>query len=286
MNELFSNEPNELKFYCRVKTSLIDPEEMPVARLIVGEVIKELPVRRVTQGVYAVPVNNTDIQTKNASVEFSYSLPDYGDIVDSQSFEIARRLVSYDEMQQVLTPELTYENYSEVERTVRGVIEAHCRQSFNYWYGTNTAVGNDGIIMLPQHLDRLEYVEKKLSAINSYHISFSDDGYEVTADGMAIQNIECLEQQKYMQAKARQSDYLIRGQWGYKSVPTPVKQAAALIVQNKLCPSGSWHENYIDNLRSDNMRVQFNPSSYDDSTGVYDADQLLSMYRNMTLGAI
>ena len=286
MNELFSNEPNELKFYCRVKTSLIDPEDAPTAQLIVGEVVKELPVRRVTQGVYAVPVNNSDIQTKNASVEFSYVLPDYGNIVDSQSFEIARRLVSYDEMQEILSPELSYKDYSEVERTVRGVIEAHCRQSFNYWYGTNTAIGNDGIIMLPQYLDRLEYVEKKLSAIDSYHISFSDDGYEVTPDGMAIQNIECLEQQKYMQAKARQSDYLIRGQWGYKSVPTPVKQAAALIVQNKLCPSGSWHENYIDNLRSDNMRVQFNPSSYDDSTGVYDADQLLSMYRNMTLGAI
>lgn len=286
MNELFSNEPNELKFYCRVKTALIDPDETPVAKLIVNEVEKDLPVRRVTQGVYAVPVNNSDIQTKNASVEFNYSLPDYGDIVDSQSFEIARRLVSYDEMQEVLSPDLTYNDYSEVERTVRGIVEAHCRQSFNYWYGTNTAIGNDGIILLPQHLDRLEYVEKKLSAIDSYHISFSDDGYEVTADGMAIQNIECLEQQKYMQAKARQSDYLIRGQWGYKSVPTPVKQAAALIVQNKLCPSGSWHENYIDNLRSDNMRVQFNPSSYDDSTGVYDADQLLSMYRNMTLGAI
>lgn len=286
MNELFSNEPNELKFYCRVKTSLIDPDEIPTAKLIVGAVEKALPVRRVTQGVYAVPVNNSDIQTKNASIEFNYNLADYGDILDSQSFEIARRLVSYDEMQEILSPELEYKDYSEVERTVRGVVEAHCRQSFNYWYGTATAVGNDGIILLPQYLDRLEYVEKKLSAINSYQISFSEDGYEVTADGMAINNIECIEQQKYMQARARQSDYLIRGQWGYRSVPTPVKQAAALIIQNKLCPSGSWHENYIDNLRSDNMRVQFNPSSYDDSTGVYDADVLLSMYRNMTLGAI
>lgn len=286
MNELFSNEPNELKFYCRVKTALVDPDELPVATLFVAEIEKPLTVRRVTEGVYAVPVNNSDIKTKNAKVVFRYTLPDYGDITDSQSFEVARRLVSYDEMTDILTPDLSYKDYSEVERTVRGVVEAHCRQSFNYWYGTATAVGNDGIILLPQYLDRLEYVEKRLSAIDSYHISFSDDGYNVTPDGMAIQNIECLEQQKYMQATARQSDYMIRGQWGYDAVPVPVKQAAALIIQNKLCPSGSWHENYIDNLRSDNMRVQFNPSSYDDSTGVYDADLLLSMYRNMTLGAI
>ena len=286
MNELFSNEPNELKFYCRVKTSLVDPDVLPTATLSVADVEKPLTVKRVTDGVYSVPVNNSDIETKNASVEFRYTLPDYGEIVDRQSFEVARRLVSYDEMCEILTPDLSYKDYSEVERTVRGVVEAHCRQSFNYWYGSNIAVGNDGIIMLPQHLDRLEYVEKRLSEVNSYHISFTDDGYEVTQDGMAIQNIECIEQQKYMQAHARQSDYLIRGQWGYASVPGPVKQAAALIIQNKLCPSGAWHENYVDNLRSDNMRIQFNPSSYDDSTGVYDADNLLSMYRNMTMGAI
>ena len=61
---------------------------------------------------------------------------------------------------------------------------------------------------------------------------------------------------------------------------------AMMIIQNKLCPSGSWHENYIDNLRSDNMRIQYNPASYDDSTGIYDADKLLGQYRNITMGAI
>lgn len=286
MNELLSNEPNELKFFCRVKTALVDPEELPTAILFVGDLEKALTVKRLNEGVYTASVNSSDIKGKSARVEFRYALPDYGEIVDSQKYEVSRRIVSYDEMVGVLTPELNYKDYVEIERTARGMIQAHCRQKFNYWYGTDVATGNDGIILLPQYLDKLEYVEKRLSEIDAYHISFSDDGYQIAADGMAIQNIECLEQQKYMKATPRQSDYAIRGQWGYESLPTDIKQAAMLIIQNKLCPSAAWHENYVDNLRSDNMRIQFNPSSYDDSTGVYDADVLLSGYRNITMGAI
>lgn len=286
MNELYSNEANELRFYCRVKTSLVNPDGTPTATLIVADNAIPLTVRQISTGVYTVPVRSDDIQTKNARVEFKYTLPDHGEVTDSQRYEISRRIVSYDEMVEVLSDDLKYNEYAEIERTARGMIESHCRQSFNYWYGPNIATGNDGIIMLPQHLEKLEYVEKRMSEVNAYHISFADDGYEVTADGMAIQNIECLEQQQYMKASPRQSDYLIRGQWGYESLPMPIKQAATLLIQNKLCPSGMWHENYIDNLRSDNMRIQYNPASYEDSTGNYDADKLLAGYRNITMGAI
>lgn len=286
MNELYSNEPNELRFYCRVRTALVDPITTPVATLFVNDEEIMLTPRQINTGVYAVPVRSEDIQGRNARVEFMYELEDHGIVVDSQKYEVSRRVVSYDEMVEVLSDDLEYKNYAEIERTARGIIEAHCRQPFNYWYGSRIAVGNDGFIMLPQHLERLEYVEKKLSEVQAYHISFSDDGYEVTEDGMAIQNIECIEQQKYMKASPRQSDYMIRGQWGYESVPMPVKQAAIMIIQNKLCPSGAWHENYVDNLRSDNMRIQYNPASYDDSTGIYDADVLLRGYRNITMGAI
>lgn len=286
MNELFSNEPNELKFYCRVKTSLVDPEGTPTATLVVADKSVPLTVRQVSTGVYAVPVKNSDIQTRNARVEFRYMLPDHGEVVDSQKYEISRRIVSYDEMVDVLSEDMQYRDYAEIERTARGIIESHCRQSFSYWYGSNIATGNDGIIMLPQYLEKLEYVEKRMSEVDVYQISFSEDGYGVTSDGLAIQNIECLEQQKYMSATPRQSDYMIRGQWGYETLPMPIKQAAMLIIQNKLCPSGTWHENYIDNLRSDNMRIQYNPDSYDDSTGIYDADLLLADYRNITMGAI
>lgn len=286
MNEIFSNEANELRFYCRVRTALVDPITDPTAILYVGtEVIPLNPVQ-INTGVYSVPVRSDDIKGRNARVEFKYQLPDHGVVTDSQKYEVSRRIVSYDEMVEVLSDDLQYKNYAEIERTARGVIESHCKQPFSYWYGSATAAGNDGFIMLPQHLDKLEYVEKKLSEVKAYHISFADDGYEVNQDGMSIQNIECLEQQKYMKASPRQSDYMIRGQWGYESVPMRVKQAAILIVQNKLCPSGSWHENYIDNLRSDNMRIQYNPASYDDSTGIYDADVLLADYRNIMMGAV
>lgn len=286
MNEIYSNEANELKFYCRVKTNLVEPEEMPMATLILPDREVPLSVREDAKGVYSVPVRSQDVQTKAARVEFRYSLPDHGEIIETQRYEITRRLISYDEMVEVLSEDLKYKEYTEIERTARGVIEAHCRQPFNYWFGSNIVVGNDGVIMMPQYLDRLEYVEKRLSEVDVYHISFPGDGFEITAGGMAVQNIECLEQQKYMSARPRQSDYLVKGQWGYETVPMPVKQAAMLIVQNKLCPSGTWHENYIDNLRSDNMRIQYNPASYDDSTGIYDADLLLADYRNITMGAI
>lgn len=286
MNELYSNEANELRFYCRVRTELVTPEVNPTATLFVGDETIPLSASEINTGVYAVPVRSSDIQGRNARVEFKYQLPIHGEVIDSQKYEVSRRIVSYDEMVEVLSNDLEYKSYTEIERTARGIIESHCKQPFNYWYGTATAVGNDGLIMLPQHLDKLEYVEKKLAEVQAYHISFSDDGYEVTQDGMSIQNVECLEQQKYMKASPRQSDYMIRGQWGYESVPMRVKQAAILIIQNKLCPSGAWHENYIDNLRSDNMRIQYNPASYDDSTGIYDADVLLGDYRNIMMGVV
>lgn len=285
MNELFSNEPNKLFFYCRNRGTLVSPTDLPTAVLVIDDVIKELSVNEEQTGQYSVIIDSDDLTDRYAEVHFTYSLDGYGTITDKQRFEIARRIVSYDEVL-TMVQNITYQQYEELERTVRGIIEVYCKQKFNYWYGIRRVRGNDGIIMLPQYIDKLDGITRQIESIDLYKMSFSDDGYHINDNGFAIENDRTLELRKSIHGKLKEAEYGVIGQWGYMSVPTEVQQAAAALITQKLCPDSVYHERYVDGIRNENMNVKFNPKTYANSTGNYDADKLLAPYKINHMGVV
>lgn len=286
MNELFSNEANRLYFYCRSRGVLVDPEEAPQAKLIFDHVTeKDLDVVRDTQGVYYVVIDSNDVISRFTEVHFLYELEGYGLIIDKQKFEVSRRIVSYDEVLEML-PNITYSQYEELERTVRALIEVFCKQKFNYWYGTRSVRGNEGQINLPQHLDKLDGLSKPVSMLDTFLISSTDDGYEISDDGFSIENARGLELRKSVHGKLKETDFKVMGQWGYVSVPTEVKQAAAALIQQKLCPDSVYRERFVEGIRNEGTNIKFSPATYRASTGNADADQLLSKYRILHVGVV
>lgn len=286
MNELFSNEANRLYFYCRSRGVLVDPEEAPQAKLIFDHVTeKDLDVVRDTQGVYYVAIDSNDVISRFTEVHFLYELEGYGLIIDKQKFEVSRRIVSYDEVLEML-PNITYSQYEELERTVRALIEVFCKQKFNYWYGTRSVRGNEGQINLPQHLDKLDGLSKPVSMLDTFLISSTDDGYEISDDGFSIENARGLELRKSVHGKLKETDFKVMGQWGYVSVPTEVKQAAAALIQQKLCPDSVYRERFVEGIRNEGTNIKFSPATYRASTGNADADQLLSKYRILHVGVV
>lgn len=286
MNELFSNEPNRLYFYCRNRGVLVDPVTDPKAYLSLdGLVKKELTPISEGEGVYYVVVDQRDIDDRFIEVEFEYELEGYGPITDKQKFEISRRIVSFDEVLQML-PNIRYNEYEELERTVRGVIESHCKQKFNHWYGIREVRGNEATILLPQYLDRLESLSKKMSMVDTFLISSAADGFEITDEGLSIKNDRSMDVRKSIHGRLRETEFKVLGQWGYVSVPSQVKQAAAALIQQKFCPDSIYRERYIESIRNENTNIRLNPQSYNNSTGNADADSLLTPYRVFHLGVI
>ena len=286
MNEIFSNEANKLYFYCRNRGVLVDPVGDPTAKLVFDRVTeKDIAPKKESTGVYYVAINSNDIVDRFTEVHFIYELEDYGLIVEKQKFEISRRIVSFDEVLEML-PNIEYKQYDELERTVRALIEVFCKQKFNYWYGTREVRGNEGQINLPQYLEELDSISKPLSAVQTFLISSPEDGYRITENGFSIENDRGMELRKSVHGKLKESDFKILGQWGYVSVPNEVKQAAAALIQQKLCPDSVYRERFVDSIRNENMNIKYNPDTYSNSTGNADADKLLAPYRILHIGVV
>lgn len=286
MNELFSNEPNRLYFYCRSRGTLVDPVDEPKAYLSLdGLAKKELSPVRESDGVYYVAIDQQDITDRYAEVEFSYQLADHGIITNKQKFEISRRIVSYDEVLEML-PNIKYSEYEELERTTRGLIEVFCKQKFNHWYGIREVRGNEATILLPQYLDKLDSISKKMSSVDMFLISTAADGFDITDEGLSIKNDRSVETRKSIHGRLRETDFKVLGQWGYVSVPAQIKQAAAALIQQKLCPDSVYRERFIESIRNENTNIRISPETYNHSTGNADADKLLAPYRVIHLGVI
>lgn len=80
-------------------------------------------------------------------------------------------------------------------------------------------------------------------------------------------------------ATAWKDDYPfeITGDWGYKTIPANVKEAAKLLVNDYACSEIAYRDRYLESIRAADWRLQYNSRAWE-STGNVRADQLLSDY--------
>lgn len=80
-------------------------------------------------------------------------------------------------------------------------------------------------------------------------------------------------------ATAWKQDYPfeITGDWGYKTVPANVKEAARLLVNDYACSEAAYRDRYLESIKAADWRLQFSSRAWE-STGNARADQLLDEY--------
>lgn len=71
--------------------------------------------------------------------------------------------------------------------------------------------------------------------------------------------------------------FAIHGDWGYKQVPEPVKEAAKLLANDFACNEQLYRDRYLESIKAADWRLQFNSRAWD-NTGNARADHLLSEY--------
>ena len=293
MRELYSSEPNLVKFVTSVQGRPERPLAGPTVQLFAGndkndlQPVSILNANEIDNGEYEIPVPQHFLhQNKFASLHIKYELEEYGVFEQDKTFDIARRLMDFEELNDVLGKNLAidYSTFTFIETDVRKIIESYCNQSFNIWYGKQRVEGADGHIILPEPLEQLEKVQLGSGLAPGYMNTVN--GYVISEAGNSIFNPERDRTISFFHGKGSNVSYYIEGLWGYSSIPAGVHQAALELAKGFLCDDIEYRRRYIANIRAGDTRIEFHDNAYAGSTGNPIADAMLDPFRIWLMGAI
>lgn len=207
---------------------------------------------------------------------------------------------------------VTEDKARKVESAVRHIINAHCGQSFGYRKDHVVVVEahGEGALRLPQRLVELKGLSTLTAVLNPLSAIVVSDGWylkkgwseEVSViesdstywGGSDVENDVLAGEPGYEKTghghiiyaptsgpkpTPWKDDYpfTITGDWGYKQVPLPVKEAASLLVSDYSCNEVAYRDKYLESITAADWRLQFNSRSWE-YTGNVRADQLLSEF--------
>jgi len=194
------------------------------------------------------------------------------------------------------------EDQYDAERIVRRIIEAYTGQTFGKFRGTIDVVGNDSTqLALPMPLLTLREMSDDLFdyAISSFTIR--GEGWFLGQTPGAYWTIKDAPPESvldefssgviYAPGVVKKKDfkytsyYTIEGDWGYESIPTPVVEAAKLLISDYACQDSSYRDKYLNSMKAADWRIEYTQAAYD-GTGNLKADQLLNPYKLSNLVVI
>lgn len=295
MSELYSNEPNKLRYTVTNQGQEAAPNSF-VASIRVGNSRNDmgdyvaLTSDEENVGEYEYIVPNTLLNGyRYAEVKIVYDLEGHGLITDKIVFDIAKRYIGYADIKKILGEDfdLEYWLYDLTEKDVRLAIDSYCLQSFNSWEGERRVRATSGYLQLPQHLDSLDTVRIYTSP---YDLTYQQpvpikDQFHPTDAGNAVINVDLFDSIYYKDRRVKTEYYSVSGVWGYTSVPVAVQQAAIAMFRANLCDDKEYRNRYIDNLRNENMRIQLRDEAFSgDTTGNAFADDILAPYKILPIG--
>lgn len=300
MNELYSNEINQLEHKLHIKGQPVIPVSLPVAKIYASsnnefkEPSQNLSVSEL-DGAYKLAVPSSIIKNKRfAKVEFEYELAGFGFQKETNVYEITRRLVSFDEVNSYRGLDSTgdkfsleYWEYDIAESIVRLVIEEFCNQKFSYWHGTKTMYGAKESLALDQYMSKFEAITTGLGYYEMYDLMDLSE-YRLSESGTLLGlRDEWSRATVYRKNQPSNSWYNISGQWGYESIPRAVKEASLELIRYFISDDIEYRRKFFLNMNtSADSSYTFNFAAYRDSTGNPIADSLLTPYRIFNMSAV
>lgn len=235
---------------------------------------------------------------------FNIALPEYYDngyrveIIFEGEQDLVLLDETYDVVRPYVIPSTMAETASEIaeytkyEELARAIIDSVVQQGFYYQKKTIETVGL-GADYLPLWEDA-----KKILAVYENNVLVTDRTYEITKDKTAItetvlDRVNRDEQAKLILPTATSDivdanlpplrgfpngyDYRIVLETGYTSVPSDVKRATELLIDDLKCGRIDYYQRYITSYNTDQFRLQFDKRLFE-GTGNIVVDKILSKY--------
>lgn len=209
------------------------------------------------------------------------------------------------------------------ERRIRGIVNSFTGQEFGRVDGTKKVTGaGDVQLRLPDRLSSLTRIEGVNTLVNyqrdasgnlvwAYSPDYPGDDsrrvlvpidngplYDIRGDGFYLGLAAPLPQTYSYTNPIRDPDsmwqgggfrenspYYVTGIWGYESVPSDVKEATLILIEDALCPDSEYRDRYVDNYKAADWRVEYSDRAFR-GTGSVMADQLLEPYRRWSMTVI
>lgn len=317
--ELLRGTAPKVTFYGPTPNTSIDPSTYSVNGVepIVGTVT---PVAG-EEAAWEMQLPYIGSDTNNVEVVWNFTIDGVaGSFDETYAYEAVTPLLSKQEILRILDMDVADEDVWEVEAAVRHVIQAHTGQKFGFDKSKTLTVEGHGesALRLPERLVNLEGISTLTAILNPLAAVIVSDGwylkkgwsYEVTPiettslywtgddyDGDAAPGEPGYEKPSHGpitvapgaggNATKWRDDYPfeITGDWGYKTVPPAVKEAAKLLVNDYACSEAAYRDRYLESIKAADWRLQFSSRAWE-STGNARADFLLSEYVMMDWAVI
>lgn len=308
MKELYSNDTNVIDIYTSARGKAVAPLDLPTAKLYVSAT-KQFPLTGTTLtvvqkkdeedalivGQYETIVPQQAVaQRRYARVVISYELPDHGVIEQETIYEPTRRLMAFEELNDILGADahgeshaLTYKEYDLLETITRKIIESYIDQKFTLWLGTREVYAGETYVGLPQHMEYLLSVTRDDQFVPVEALAGSS--YKLAESGLSISNKSSIPVPNFLNQRSKINvTHYINGLWGYKSIPSEVTQAFLEVFHIVNTDTIDDRRNYLSTSTNDggNLMRRFNWMSYTDSTGNPIADELLNPFRIYNVNAV
>lgn len=291
--EIYRQTTNRVEFEAPEPTTLVTAtvrlnDGEPIAVPVSGG--NENPALR-TRYITIPYVQNEGVVT----VEWSYtgqSLTEdalvSGQVVITDTFDVVTPILSPKEILDVWDT-ATPTEIAQIEPAVRHIINAHTGQTFGKYVGKVRVRGaNNGSLLLPRKLMRINTVNGG-SASDFYDIV--GDGFYLTYYPMGVPPIKADYYGLHMHRGGvihnpnnvkwgvfeASRVYEIDGEWGYDEVPSRIKEAAKLLINDYASADTAYRDRYLTSMTAADWRIQFNSGAFS-KTGNVRADQLLSDY--------
>jgi hypothetical protein len=257
------------------------------------QVYKPSVVTTVPEGLsFAMPFSLVQSE-KELKVQWVFNYLENATLYEYNNYtnvEIVASLVSEEEILKILGTEFTSADAVEIERSVRLIIQAHTGQSFGKFIGHKTVSGSgEGNLRLPARLLTLKTING-----NSYwntHLALRGNGWflqnkalngppSIRADYYGWHETPWVSSVPIGQSTfqfVKHSEYTIDGTWGWDSVPSPVSEAARLLINDYACRDANYRDRFLTSMTAADWRIQFHDGAFS-NTGNVRANQLLTEY--------
>lgn len=222
------------------------------------------------------------------TVQWQFSVAGRGILIKTETHNITVPLVEVSEIRSELEigPEHSDSHLYMAERRVRKIIEAHCGQKFEETLETLTVRGSgDNYLRMPKRLIEVKSMVDTRLAIPWVGVAVKNDGWFLKrTDGYYYDAVTTTApiyapyQYGGVNAKfPNDVEWAINGRWGWESVPSAVREAALVLLEQRVCTQTQYRDNFISTMRTSDWQLQFFQES-NLGTGNVVADQLLQEY--------
>lgn len=294
--EIYRYEPQSIDLTIKIGSEYQDADELPTARLISNEpdpysIDRMMIVTHSSVGVYNAQLNMLDVaEERKIIVEWTYVI-DGVTINKTEHHFVITPYNTIDELKYVSPDNISDLDIRAAAEFARNIIDNACGQSFGRKYLTVDVAGsNKPIITLNQNIlhiqsisinDEILYQSGESDNLISVSITptgrgikidsttqpiFEDDGFIVRTEGT-------------FQPDYR---YTIKGLFGWDYVPSAIREAHKLLVNDWFCKDAKWRKNYIEQMKSADWNVKFDSRVYGE-TGNFYVDNLLSDYKHLAM---